>query len=151
VRPNNIRKEGSRVSERNFDMRLRCRYEGNDNKVSRLEVERLVEGEWRVLELGIMSAGFDIFVYSVLTCQHMYFRVNCAERGLVLDSAEGSVHIGTDADWKIDTLVVSFSGRLGSGAARPEDIDYIVARMKQCPVSRNLREVPGAESSIELN
>jgi len=139
------------VSQRNFDMRLRCRYEGNDNKVSRLEVERLVDGEWQALDLGIMSAGFDIFVYSVLTCQHMYFRVNCAERGLVLDSAEGSVRIGTDADWKIDTLVVNFAGGLSSGTPRPEDIDYIVARMKQCPVSRNLREVPGAQSSIELS
>jgi len=132
-------------------MRLRCSYEGSDNKVSRLEVEHLVDGAWLALDLGILSAGFDIFVYAVLTCQHMYFRVNCAERGLVLDSAEGRVRIGAGADWGIDTLRVSFSGRLASGAPRPEDIDYIVARMKQCPVSRNLRDVPGAQSSIELN
>jgi len=132
-------------------MRLRCSYESSDNKVSRLEVEHLVDAEWQALDLGIMSAGFDIFVYAVLTCQHMYFRANCAERGLVLASAEGSVRIGTGADWQIDTLRVSFSGRLSSGTPRPEDIDYIVARMKQCPVSRNLRDVPGAQSSIELN
>lgn len=138
------------MSQRNFQMRLRCRYEGEENKVAALDVEHLVDGRWQALDLGIGSPGFDIFVYAVLTCQHTYFRTNCAERGLVLDSAEGSILIGTDADWEMDTLQVRISASLRSGAVRPGDIDYIVARMKQCPVSSNIREVPGAESSIEL-
>jgi hypothetical protein len=46
---------------------------------------------------------------------------------------------------------VHFSGQLGSGQASTDDIDYIVARMKQCPVSRNIREVPDSESTITLN
>jgi len=51
----------------------------------------------------------------------------------------------------METLKVHFSGRLGSGQASPDDIGYIVSRMKQCPVSHNIREVPDAESTVILN
>jgi hypothetical protein len=139
------------MSERNFQLRLRCAYEGDENKPAALEVEHLVEGEWRPLELNTAAPGFEIFVYSMLTCQHLYFRVNCAERGLVLDAAEGSIVIGTAADWTIDTLQVKFAGRLRRGESAPGDDDYIVSRMQQCPVSRNLREVSGAVSSVTFS
>jgi uncharacterized OsmC-like protein len=139
------------VSERNFNMRLKSKYEGNTNTIASLEVEHRVKGEWQPLDLGVASPGFDIFVYAVFTCQHMFFRVNCAERNLVLNSAEGSIVIGADKDWNMETLQVHFSGQLGSGQADPDDIDYIVSRMKQCPVSRNIREVPDTESNITLN
>ena len=139
------------MSERTFTMRLKGMYEGDGNTVAGLEVEHKVDGQWQPLDLGPGSPGFDIFTYAVLTCQHMYFRVNCAERSLLLDSAEGSIVIGADADWKIEILQVHFSGRLRSGQASPEDIGYIISRMKQCPVSRNLREVPGAETTVILN
>ena len=42
-----------------------------------------------MFDLNSGSAGFLIFVYAVLNCQHMYMRLNCAERGLLLDTAEG--------------------------------------------------------------
>jgi hypothetical protein len=139
------------VSERNFNMRLKSRYEGNTNTIVSLEVEHRVKGEWQPLDLGVAAPGFDIFVYAVFTCQHLYFRTNCAERKLVLGSAEGNIIIGTDRDWNMETLHVHFSGRLGSGQASPDDIDYIISRMQQCPVSRNIREVPDAESTVTLN
>ena len=136
--------------EREFSMRLTGTYEGDSNTIGRLEVDQRIDGAWQPLELGTSSPGFDIFVYSLFTCQHMYFRANCAERGLVLDSAEGSIFIGTRNDWKIETLQVSFSGLLCRGKASQDDIDYIVSRMKQCPVSRNLREIPDAGSTVTL-
>jgi len=139
------------VSERNFSMRLKSTYEEDTNIIAGLAVEHRVEGQWQPLDLGLASPGFDIFVYAVFTCQHMYFRVNCAERGLVLNSADGSITIGADKDWNMETLQVNFSGQLGSGQASPDDIDYIVSRMQQCPVSRNIREVPGAEATVILN
>lgn len=138
------------MSEREFNMRLNCAYEGDNNTVRRLEVEHKVNGEWKPLELGLASPGFDIFVYSMLTCQHMYFRVNCAERGLALNSAKGSIFIGTGNDWKIETLQVDFSGELGGSHASREDIEFIVSRMKQCPVSCNIREIPGAVTTVTL-
>jgi uncharacterized OsmC-like protein len=138
------------VSERNFSMRMKSTYRENTNAIASLDVEHRVGGEWQPLDLGLASPGFDIFVYAVFTCQHMYFRVNCAERGLVLNSADGSITIGTDKDWNMETLQVHFSGQLGSGQASPDDIDYIVSRMQQCPVSRNIREAPDAEATVTL-
>jgi len=51
----------------------------------------------------------------------------------------------------MDTLQVHFSGELSSGQASPDDIDYIVSRMRQCPVSINLQEVSNARSTITLD
>lgn len=139
------------MSERNFSMRLKSTYEGDTNTVASLAVEHKVDGEWQPLDLGLASPGFDIFVYAVFNCQHMYFRVNCAERDLVLKGAEGSITIGADQDWSMENLQVRFTGRLASGQASPDDIDYIVSRMKQCPVSKNIREIPAAKSTVTLS
>jgi len=139
------------MNERTFSMRLQCTYEGNTNTIASIEVENKTGGQWQPLDLGLASPGFDIFVYAVFTCQHMYFRVNCAERGLVLNSADGSITISTDRDWNMETLQVHFNGQLGSGQASQDNIDYIVSRMQQCPVSRNIRGVPGAEATVILN
>ena len=139
------------MSERNFNMRLKSTYEGDTNTIASLEVEHRVKGEWQPLDLGIASPGFDIFVYAIFACQHRFFRVNCAERKLVLNSAEGSIVIGADKSWNMETLQVHFSGQLGSGQVSPGDIDYIVSRMQQCPVSLNIREVPDTESTVTLN
>ena len=139
------------MSERNFNMRLKSTYEGDGNIIASLEVEHRVKGEWQPLDLGIASPGFDIFVYAIFACQHRFFRVNCAERKLVLNSAEGNIVVGADKDWNMETLQVHFSGQLGSGQASPDDIDYIIERMQQCPVSRNIREVPDTESTVILN
>jgi hypothetical protein len=138
------------MSERNFHLRLSCAYEGDENRPTALHVEHLVDGEWCPLDLTTASPGFEIFVYAVFTCQHMYFRVNCAERGLLLDSAEGSIDVGADEDWRLDALQLRFTGRLRRGKPVPGDIDAIVSRMRQCPVSSNLRDVPGAQTSVTL-
>ena len=81
----------------------------------------------------------------------MYFRVNCDERNLDQQCAEGSIVIGTDHDWNMITLQANFTGRLRSGQPGPDDIDYIVSRMQQCQVSTNLQEVKAARSTIALN
>ena len=139
------------MSERNFNMRLKSTYEGHNNVIASLEVEHRVKGEWQPLDLSIASPGFDIFVYAIFACQHRFFRVNCAERKLVLNSAAGNIVIGAGKDWNMETLQVHFTGQLGSGQASPDDIDYIVTRMQQCPVSRNTREVPTTETTVTLN
>ena len=138
------------MSQRNFRMRLNCTYAGNTNAVDSLAVEHEVDGHWQRLDLGIATPGFDIFVYAVFACQHMYFRVNCAERGLVLRSATGSISVGAGQEWNMESLQVHFTGQLGSGEVHPGDIDYIVSRMQQCPVSRNLRAVPESGSTVIL-
>ena len=138
------------MSARTFRMRMQCDYQGSDNSVVRLGVEHQVEDRWEPLELGLQSPGFEIFVYAVFTCQHLYFRVNCAERGLQLESAQGSIEIGVADDWRMQSLAVNFSGRLVAGVPAADDIDYIAARMQQCPVSCNLSPVAGATTRVEL-
>ena len=139
------------MSDRHFNMRLDCTYGGEENSIAALEVEHQVDGEWQPLELAVTSPGFDIFVYSLLHCQHTYFRLNCAERGLILGSASGSIHVSTDADWNMLEMQVQMAGQLLSGTASEDDIDYIVGRMRQCPASRNIREPAAARTTISLD
>ena len=131
-------------------MRLKCRYQGDANELSSLEVEHKVEDEWVPLDLGLATPGFDIFVYAIFTCQHRFFRVVCAERKMMLNSAEGTITIAADKDWHMETLQVHFSGQLNSGQSSADDIEAIVSRMKQCPVSRNLAAIPHAETTVSL-
>ena len=138
------------MGDRHINMRLRCAYTGEENTIAELEVEHEIEGGWQEFGLAVTSPGFDIFVYSLLHCQHTYFRLNCAERGLILGSAMGSIRVTTDEDWNMRDLQVQMDGRLVSGAANQDDIDYIVGRMRQCPASRNIREPAAARTRISL-
>ena len=138
------------MSDRSFQMRLGCRYEDPDNTVGELGVENLEEGEWRDLDLNTRSPGFLVFVYAVFTCQHLYFRTNCAERRLMLESAEGAIEVVTTEDWALTRLHVRFNGKLKSGNPSLGDVDYIVGRMKQCPVSKNTREPPDTQTTVNF-
>jgi uncharacterized OsmC-like protein len=137
------------MSERSFQMRLDCRYAAPDNSIAELSVEQFLDGAWQPFDLSVRSPGFQVFVYAILTCQHMYFRANCAERGLNLTSAKGTVEVLTDEDWVLRRLRVAFTGRLRSGTPSEPVIQYIAGRMGQCPVSINLKAVP--ETSIRVD
>ena len=126
------------MSERRFEMRLNARYQDPDNSVASLEVDIMGEQGWQPLNLNALSPGFQIFTYAVFTCQHLYMRSNCAERGLMLKSAEGSIELLTDEVWKMTRLHVGFDALLKTGDPTEADIDYITGRMGQCPVSRNI-------------
>ncbi len=90
------------MSKRNFNMRLKSTYQGKTNAIASLAVEHKVKGQWQPLDLGLAAPGFDIFVYSIFTCQHRFFRVNCAERGLLLNSADATIVIGADLGWQVN-------------------------------------------------
>ena len=133
---------------KDFLFRLESRYSGDANEIADLEVSRDIEGEWRPVELSVRSPGFELFCNALMSCQHTYFRMNCAENGVVLAGARGELHVTTDADWHILHLLVSFTGYLRSGEPDAGLVDYIIERMQHCPVSSNLR--PVADSSIML-
>ena len=139
------------MNERVFDLRMSCRYEEPDNAIAQLTVEHLDDGEWRQFDLNARSPGFLVFVYAMLTCQHLYFRVNCAERGLSLESAAGAIHMVTTEAWDAHTVEIRFEGKLTSGTVSKADVDHIVARMKQCPVSRNTRRIQNSETLVRLS
>jgi len=138
------------MSELTFQMLLQCRYSGSENNIDTLHVEHLVEGDWQVFQLNNYSPGFDIFMYAILTCQHMYFRMNATEHKLVLDSSEGLITINANDHRSIEALHVDFTGRLKSGTASDEVIDFIRQRMAVCPVSINLKKIPDSKTTLTL-
>ena len=128
-------------------MRLDCHY-AKENSIDSLEVEHLDGNEWKGLELDTLTPGFLIFTYAVFTCQHMFLRANANERNLQMETSRGSILIDAAPDWKIEKLHVSFEATLKSGTPTQDDIDYITGRMQQCPVSKNLGEIPETQTSL---
>jgi hypothetical protein len=138
------------MSERHFQMRLQGNYQEPENSVASLRVEIFAGEEWQVFDLNSGSAGFLIFVYAVLNCQHTHLRLNCAERGMLLDTAEGYIHMTTTEEWTLSDLRVEFTGKLRSGMPTQDDIDYIIDRMENCPVSRNLKYQASGHTRLVL-
>ena len=138
------------MNERHFQMRLHGQYQEPENSIASLRVEIFAEEEWVVFDLNSGSAGFLIFVYAILNCQHMYMRLNCAERGLLLDTAEGYIHVTTTEDWLLSGLRVEFTAKLRAGAPQQDDPGYIVERMENCPVSRNINYKASGHTRLVL-
>ena len=139
------------MANHEFRMRLSARYADSENAIADLVVEVLTDSGWKMLELDTRTAGFLLFVYTIFTCQHMYLRTNCAERGLVLESSTGTIELIADEDWKVRQLHVAFKAVLQSGVPGPDDTAYIAGRMEQCPVSRNLARIPDTRVELQLD
>jgi hypothetical protein len=123
-----------------FELRLSSSHQTPDNTLKELEVEVFADGEWGPLDLNLETRGFLIFVYSVFICQHMYLHSNATERGLALDTVTGRFKLTTSEDWFVHEIHASFDVALRAGQATADDVAYIVDRMKNCPVSRNLTD-----------
>jgi uncharacterized OsmC-like protein len=132
-----------------FQMIMRCHYSGDKNKVESLHVEHLVDDEWQELILDTYSPGFDVFIYSILSCQHMFFRNNATEYGLSMTSAEALITIVTDEHRSIESLHSEFTGKLIKGTADIEKVKSITARVGLCPATINLKEI--ADKKITVN
>lgn len=132
-----------------FQLRLSCTYETSENILQHLRVEHVIDGEWQPLALNERSPGFLIYAYSIFTCQHLFMRNNCAERGIVLASANGELVLVADHEWQLEQMHVSFDVKASKGTASAGDREYIISRMGQCPVSKNLPDI--ADSQTLLN
>jgi hypothetical protein len=128
------------MTERTFELRLSSTHEAPDNGLKALQVEVLTEGGWEALDLNLNTRGFLIFVYSVFICQHMYLHSNATELGLALDTVHGKFRLTTSEDWFVREIDASFDVGLRSGRATGDQVAFIIDRMKNCPVSRNLKE-----------
>jgi uncharacterized OsmC-like protein len=138
------------MSDFTFQMLLECRYTGDKNAIDQLNVEHLVDDEWQKLDLDIHSPGFDIFMYAILTCQHMYFKNNASEYGLVLDSSEGLITVIADDHRSIESLHVEFKSKLKKGEATDDVVNAITARMQLCPVSLNLKHISDSKIAVSF-
>ena len=128
------------MHKRHFHLRLSCTYQTDKNEIDQLQVEVLKDDAWEALELNIRSPGFLLFINGLFTCQHLYMRKNCAERGLILRAGKGELQIDTDEVWEVTRADASFDVELQSGVPSEDDLAYILERMKHCPVSSNILE-----------
>ena len=126
------------MAEKHFHLRLDSSYQGADNNIDGLKLDIFDNETWEPVGLDARSPGFLLFINGLFSCQHLYMRTNCAERGLLIDSATGELQVTADDSWHISHTEVKFNVRLRSGQPDDEDIDYIIDRMGHCPVSSNL-------------
>lgn len=139
------------MEQRRFQIRVNCQYEGEKNEVKHLEADVMTETGWQRLDLTIQTPGFLTFCYAIMACQHLYLRINASERGLVLQSMTGTLDIVTAPDWIIQQRHIRFDVTLAQGRPTVEDVDYITDRMRYCPSTINLRDIPDATTQVEFN
>jgi uncharacterized OsmC-like protein len=138
------------MSKHIFNLRMAVDYGPTENEIASLQADVLNENEWETLDLNTTTPGFLIFVYSIFTCQHMFLRTNATERQLTFKSSRAELLVETSEDWFLEKVYVKFIVKLAAGTANENDIDYIVSRMQQCPVSKNLPQGIDIETSVEF-
>ncbi len=138
------------MSKHIFNLRMAVDYGPTENEIASLQADVLNENEWETLDLNTTTPGFLIFVYSIFTCQHMFLRTNATERKLTFKSSRSELLVETSEDWFLEKVYVKFIVKLAAGKANENDIDYIVSRMQQCPVSKNLPQGIDIDTSVEF-
>ena len=138
------------MSKHIFNLRMAVDYGPTENEIATLLADVLNENEWETLDLNTTTPGFLIFVYSIFTCQHMFLRINATERKLAFKSSRAELLVEASEDWLLEKVYVKFIVKLAAGKANENDIDYIVSRMQQCPVSKNLPQGIDIETSVEF-
>ena len=139
------------MSKHIFKLRMKSTYTSSENDVDSLDVEMLEENEWKTLDLDTRTPGFLVYVYSIFTCQHMFLRTNGTERNLVYASSNGNILVEAGEEWFLEKIDVSFNVRLASGKPDVDDVSYIISRMKQCPVSKNLPQNLETHTHVEFS
>ena len=139
------------MSKHRFNLRLTASYESSENKIAAMDVQVLGEHGWEPLELNTLTPGFLIYVYSMFTCQHLYLRTNATERELVFVASQGEIEVEASDDWFLEKVEVKFVVNLASGDAGKDNVDYIISRMKQCPVSKNLPQNIEIQTTVDFN
>lgn len=139
------------MSKHVFNLRMSTTYAPKDNEIASLETLVLENNAWTAFDLNIKTPGFLIYVYSIFTCQHLFLRTNANECNLVFNSSRGEILVEASEDWFLEKVDVSFTVSLASGHAINENIEYIISRMKQCPVSKNLPQNIDIQTSVEFD
>ena len=128
------------MQHQKYQLRLHSRYLNSDNDVDKMTVEIFEKNEWQAFDPDLLSPGFMLLVFALLSCQHRYMKTNCAERNLILDSSVGELQLLAATDWTIKSFHIDFKIKIKSGTPNNDDVAYIRERMTHCPVSTNLSE-----------
>ena len=81
----------------------------------------------------------------------MFLRTNATERKLAFKSSRAELMVEASEDWLLEKVYVKFFVKLAAGEANDDDTDYIVSRMQQCPVSKNLPQDIDIDTSVEFH
>ena len=138
------------MSDHVFDLRLTAEHNPEDNTVTTMSVENLVEGSWQALDLCETTPGFLIFVYCIFACHHRFLWVGSRDREITITSSSGSIHLVADEDWHLQHISTEFKASSISGSASDEDIAYISDKILNCPVSRNMPANVEAGTSVVI-
>ena len=139
------------MSKHIFNLRMAADYGPTENEITSLDVDVLNENNWETLDLNTMTPGFLIYVYSMFTCQHMFLRTNATERNLAFRSSRATLLVEASEDWLLEKVHVKFIVKLAAGEANNDDTDYIISRMKKCPVSKNLPQGIDIDTCVEFH
>ncbi|MEM7771114.1 MAG: hypothetical protein AAGA75_17025 [Cyanobacteria bacterium P01_E01_bin.6] len=131
-------KTQSLSTARTFRFRLNSTHLDPNNTISTLHVEHNVDKVWKPFHLDAHTPGFQIFVYSCFVCQHTYLHMNATEQGLNLAFVNGTFQLTTAQNWQVLSVEADFDAYLSANNADIEQRNYVISRMKDCPVSRNL-------------
>jgi hypothetical protein len=138
------------MSKHVFKLRMNTTYTSSENDINSLDVEMLEDNEWKTLDLNTRTPGFLVYVYSIFTCQHMFLRTNGTERNLVYASSNGNILVEAGEEWLLEKIYVSFNVKLATGKPDDDDVSYIISRMQQCPVSKNLPQNLETHTRVEF-
>ncbi|MGD8567783.1 MAG: hypothetical protein PVJ39_06825 [Gammaproteobacteria bacterium] len=127
------------MTKHTIKFRLHCDYKTEKNDVVSLLFEHQVKNQWQEYDPHNHAKGFLILLYAIFNCQHLYFRINAAERGIQLKCADGALEAETDDHWRLQKLHIHFDTQLASTIPTNDDEAYIVDRMMHCPVSINIK------------
>ena len=139
------------MSKHIFKLRMNTTYTSSKNDIAQLDVELLEDNEWKTLVLNTGTPGFIVYVYSIFTCQHMFLRTNGTERNLVYASSNGNILVEAGEEWFLEKIDVSFNVKLAAGTPDDDDVSYIISRMQQCPVSKNLPQNLETHTRVEFS
>lgn len=123
---------------KSFPLRLDATFDGPDNTVQDLFVERFDGTTWSPLALSEKSPGFRIFTYSAFACLLVHLRMVGAQCGVRLASAHATFELVASDEWFVESVTAHFDARTQDGVVPDGAVATIVARMEHCPVARNL-------------
>ena len=139
------------MSKHIFKLQMKSAYTSSENDIDSLDVELLEDNIWKTLDLNTRTPGFLVYVYSIFTCQHMFLRTNGAERNLAYASSIGNILVEAGEEWFLERIDISFNVKLASGKPGDDDVGYIISRMQQCPVSKNLPQNLETHTHVEFS
>jgi hypothetical protein len=134
------------MDERLFHLKSRAVHSEESNDLIQLDLDLEVDGDWQPIAMTTAMPPFRAFVCAALMCQHAYLRMNASELDLVLREARGEFWMKS-ADWIVTEVIAHFQLSVEGEPPSGDDLAFISARMRDCPISRN---VTGATKATTL-